>query len=295
LFRYRGTAKDGGTLEYVFDGGAQNSPIAITKEKAAEIAADFMATFYHVQVGTLETEEFRKTPAPSAFICFSHTIKDRCARSISSFCCRMGRLFSRNSRSACRRTKLQMWLLFLARHSVRPLRLNTGIGAAVLLAVCDCLACCSLRARLRTGPPNYAAVLFVRNRYREISGFPCRDHNFWINPALNANPFQSEPLNRSPRNIIALVIVLEMLKLLALPLSAMLQLRSCAISSWANGRIGGGRYKLSPVDQMEAIRLIQVEKKSQGQVAHIYKVDRSTVSRMMTEVRLKEDLKGGVL
>ena len=46
---------------------------------------------------------------------------------------------------------------------------------------------------------------------------------------------------------------------------------------------------------MEAIRLIQVEKKSQGQVAHIYKVDRSTVSRMMTEVRLKEDLKGGVL
>jgi hypothetical protein len=32
----------------------------------------------------------------------------------------------------------------------------------------------------------------------------------------------------------------------------------------ANGRIGGGRYKLSPVDQMEAIRLIQVEKRSQG-------------------------------
>ena len=63
----------------------------------------------------------------------------------------------------------------------------------------------------------------------------------------------------------------------------------------ANGRIGGGRYKLSPADQQEAIRLIQVDKKSQGQVAHIYKVDRSTISRMMTEVRLKEDLKGGVL
>ena len=28
---------------------------------------------------------------------------------------------------------------------------------------------------------------------------------------------------------------------------------------------------------------------------HIYKVDRSTISRMMTEVRLKQDLKGGVL
>jgi DNA invertase Pin-like site-specific DNA recombinase len=61
----------------------------------------------------------------------------------------------------------------------------------------------------------------------------------------------------------------------------------------ANGRIGGDRYKLSPADQMEAIRLIQVERKSQGQVAHIYRVDRSTISRMMTEVRLKQDLKGG--
>jgi hypothetical protein len=30
-------------------------------------------------------------------------------------------------------------------------------------------------------------------------------------------------------------------------------------------------------------------------VAHLYKVDRSTVSRMMTEVRLKQDLKGGLL
>jgi hypothetical protein len=26
LFRYRGAAKDGGTLEYVFDAGEQNSP-----------------------------------------------------------------------------------------------------------------------------------------------------------------------------------------------------------------------------------------------------------------------------
>ena len=40
LFRYRGAAKDGGTLEYVFEAGEQNSPNAVTKEKAAEIAAD---------------------------------------------------------------------------------------------------------------------------------------------------------------------------------------------------------------------------------------------------------------
>ena len=63
----------------------------------------------------------------------------------------------------------------------------------------------------------------------------------------------------------------------------------------ANGRIGGGRYKLSTDEQMEAIRLIQTEKKSQGYVAQKYKVDRSTISRMMTEVRLKEELKGRFL
>ena len=55
LFRYRGAAKDGGTLEYVFDAGEQNSPDAVTEEKVTEIAADFMTTFYHVQVGALET------------------------------------------------------------------------------------------------------------------------------------------------------------------------------------------------------------------------------------------------
>jgi hypothetical protein len=37
--------ENGGTLEYVFEAGEQNSPDAVTKEKAAEIAADFMTTF----------------------------------------------------------------------------------------------------------------------------------------------------------------------------------------------------------------------------------------------------------
>jgi hypothetical protein len=75
LFRYRGAAKDGGTLEYVFEAGEQNSPNAVTKEKAAEIAADFMTTFYHVQVGALETQEFRTQPVPFWLICFSDTVK----------------------------------------------------------------------------------------------------------------------------------------------------------------------------------------------------------------------------
>ena len=75
LFRYRGPAKDGGTLEYVFEADEQNSPNAVTKEKAAEIAADFMMSFYHVQVGALETQEFRTTPLPFWLICFSDTTK----------------------------------------------------------------------------------------------------------------------------------------------------------------------------------------------------------------------------
>src|ERR1700674_2265143 len=70
LFRYRGAAKDGGTLEYVFEAGEQNSPNAVTKEKAAEIAADFMTTFYHIQVGALETQEFRTQPAILARLLF---------------------------------------------------------------------------------------------------------------------------------------------------------------------------------------------------------------------------------
>src|SRR6266478_8490607 len=76
LFRYRGAAKDGGTLEYVFESGEQNSPNAITKEKAAVIAADFMTTFYHVQVGALETQEFRTSPIPFWLVCFSDTTKE---------------------------------------------------------------------------------------------------------------------------------------------------------------------------------------------------------------------------
>ena len=75
LFRYRGAAKDGGTLEYIFEAGEQNSPYAITKEKAVEIATDFETTLYHVQVGAFETQEFSDNSGPVLLICFSGTIK----------------------------------------------------------------------------------------------------------------------------------------------------------------------------------------------------------------------------
>jgi hypothetical protein len=68
-------AKDGGTLEYVFEAGEQNSPNAVTKEKAAEIAADFITTFCHVQFGALETQEFKTQPVPFWLVCFSDTVK----------------------------------------------------------------------------------------------------------------------------------------------------------------------------------------------------------------------------
>ena len=53
-----------------FEAGEQNSPNAVTKEKAAEIAADFMTTFYHVRVGALETQEFRTTPVSFGWCAF---------------------------------------------------------------------------------------------------------------------------------------------------------------------------------------------------------------------------------
>jgi hypothetical protein len=36
---------------------------------------DFMTSFYHVQVGALETQEFRTTPIPFWLVCFSDTVK----------------------------------------------------------------------------------------------------------------------------------------------------------------------------------------------------------------------------
>ena len=58
----------------------------------------------------------------------------------------------------------------------------------------------------------------------------------------------------------------------------------------ANGRIGGGRYKLSATQQAEAIKMIRVGEKSQAEIAELFNVDRSTISRMK-EMREKELLK----
>lgn len=63
----------------------------------------------------------------------------------------------------------------------------------------------------------------------------------------------------------------------------------------ANGRVGGGRYKLSATQQAEAIRMIRSGERTQSEIAELFNLDRSTISRMMTEVRLKEQKKAGLL
>jgi hypothetical protein len=75
LFRYRGAAKGWRDTEVRLRSRQQNSPHAVTKEKAAEISADFMTTYSHVQVGALETQEFRTSPVQFWLICFSDTVK----------------------------------------------------------------------------------------------------------------------------------------------------------------------------------------------------------------------------
>jgi hypothetical protein len=75
LFRYRGAARDGGTQEYVFETDEEHLPQTVAKEKVAEIAADFMTVYYHIQIGALETQEFRTTPVPFWLVSFSEATK----------------------------------------------------------------------------------------------------------------------------------------------------------------------------------------------------------------------------
>lgn len=63
----------------------------------------------------------------------------------------------------------------------------------------------------------------------------------------------------------------------------------------ANGRIGGGRFKLTPKQQQQAIAWIRSGEKTQSEVAEFFSLDRSTISRLMSEVRAKDQKKAGVL
>jgi DNA-binding transcriptional regulator LsrR (DeoR family) len=52
-----------------------------------------------------------------------------------------------------------------------------------------------------------------------------------------------------------------------------------------------GVYKHSATQQAEAIKMIRVGEKSQAEIAELFNVDRSTISRLMKEAREKELVK----
>jgi len=54
-----------------------------------------------------------------------------------------------------------------------------------------------------------------------------------------------------------------------------------------------GVYKLSATQQAEAIKMIRVGEKSQAEIAELFNVDRSTISRLMKEAREEELVKSG--
>jgi len=64
LFRYRYNGKDGAEYEAVFDTDEQSMGNTVDKEKAEEIAMDWMQVFYGEQVGTIESQDLKTTPIP---------------------------------------------------------------------------------------------------------------------------------------------------------------------------------------------------------------------------------------
>jgi DNA invertase Pin-like site-specific DNA recombinase len=58
----------------------------------------------------------------------------------------------------------------------------------------------------------------------------------------------------------------------------------------ANGRIGGGQYKLDEEERELVIKMVE-SGKSQGQVAKRFRVDLSMISRIMKEVREQREAK----
>ena len=73
LFRYRLQTKSGRQFEYVFESSAQPSARSINKEEAIKIAADWMATFYHWQLGGIENVELHEKPVPYWPDCLADT------------------------------------------------------------------------------------------------------------------------------------------------------------------------------------------------------------------------------
>jgi DNA invertase Pin-like site-specific DNA recombinase len=55
----------------------------------------------------------------------------------------------------------------------------------------------------------------------------------------------------------------------------------------AAGRKGGARFKLTPAQQKEAVAMVKAGR-AQTEVAELFRVDRSTISRLVSERRVLE-------
>jgi hypothetical protein len=56
-----------------FEASAQLASQSITREEAIAIAMDWVATFHHLQLGSIEKAEFREKPVPYWLVCFADT------------------------------------------------------------------------------------------------------------------------------------------------------------------------------------------------------------------------------
>jgi hypothetical protein len=74
VFHYRFQTKDGRQFQYVFESSTDSSPRSITKEEATRIAANWVPTFYHLQLGSIEYAEFYEKPLPHWLVCFADTV-----------------------------------------------------------------------------------------------------------------------------------------------------------------------------------------------------------------------------
>jgi hypothetical protein len=57
----------------VFESSAGRFQRSVTREQATRIEADWMATFYHLQLGSIEYAEFYEKPLPHWLVCFADT------------------------------------------------------------------------------------------------------------------------------------------------------------------------------------------------------------------------------
>src|SRR6516164_9753391 len=96
LFRYTLTTKDGRKFEYVFESSAQPPPRSITREQAARISANWMTTFYHLQLGSLSMRNSMKSRSRIGSFALQIRPADQSNTWFSPWCCQTDKSFNRS-------------------------------------------------------------------------------------------------------------------------------------------------------------------------------------------------------